>query len=199
MSAPSYGTDGTVTARYTPNDNHTLQLRYRFRLKQRDVAEGYLLLSGDLLNEWTHRLRLQWSGTFTPTVTCQALAEGCIVQAETLSVGTMGSLQATCSPTLGPHALRLATGLTAFHADYAARLYGYERGLLYAYNYQMYYGTGLRGYLLLQYSHKGLPRLTATAKTGATCYFDRESIGSGAAMIPAPHREDIQLQVRYTF
>lgn len=199
VSAPSYGTDGTVTARYTPNDNHSLQLRYRFRLRQRDVAEGYRLPSGGLLNEWTHRLRLQWSGTLTPTITCRALAEGCIVQAETLSVGTMGSLQATCSPTLGPHALRLATGLTAFHADYAARLYGYERGLLYAYNYQMYYGTGLRGYLLLQYSHKGLPRLTATAKTGATCYFDRESIGSGAAMTPAPHREDIQLQVRYTF
>ena len=119
--------------------------------------------------------------------------------AESTAMGTIRSVQATYAPTLGPHELRLSTGLTAFHADYAARLYGYERGLLYAYNYQMYYGTGLRGYLLLQYSHKGLPRLTATAKTGATYYFDRESIGSGAAMTPAPHREDIQLQVRYTF
>ena len=89
--------------------------------------------------------------------------------------------------------------LAAFRADYAARLYGYERGLLYAYNYQMYYGTGLRGFLLLHYSHKEAPRLTATAKLGATRYLDRATIGSGAAMIDAPHREDIQLQVRYTF
>ena len=199
VSAPSYGTDGAVTARYTPNDYHSLQLRYRFRLKQRDVAEGYLLPQGGLLNEWTHRIRLQWSGTLSPTLTCQALAEGSIVQAETLSTGMMGSIQAIYSPTFGHHALRLATGLTAFHADYAARLYGYERGLLYAYNYQMYYGTGLRGYLLVHYSHKEAPRLTATAKLGATRYFDRNAISSGAAMIDAPHREDIQLQVRYTF
>jgi hypothetical protein len=63
----------------------------------------------------------------------------------------------------------------------------------------MYYGTGCRGYLLMQYSHKEAPRLTVTAKLGATRYFDREAIGSGATMIDASHKEDIQLQVRYTF
>ena len=199
VAAPSYGTDGVVNARYTISNGHTLQLRYRFRLKQRDVVEGYRLLDGALFNEWTHRLRLQWNSTLTPLLTCQALIEGCLVQAETLSIGTMASAQATYSPTLGHHALRLSAGLTAFRADYAARLYGYERGLLYAYNYQMYYGTGLRGYLLIQYSHKETPRLTATAKVGATHYLDRNTIGSGATMIDACHREDVQLQVRYTF
>ena len=119
--------------------------------------------------------------------------------AESTAMGTIRSVQATYAPILGPHELRLSSGITAFCADYAARLYGYERGLLYAYNYQMYYGTGLRGYLLLHYSHKEAPRLTATAKLGATRYLDRATIGSGAAMIDAPHREDIQLQVRYTF
>ena len=119
--------------------------------------------------------------------------------AESTAMGTIRSVQATYAPTLGPHELRLSTGLTAFHADYAARLYGYERGLLYAYNYQMYYGAGLRGYLLMQYSHKSAPRLTATAKLGATRYFDRDAIGSGATMIDACHKEDIQLQVRYVF
>jgi hypothetical protein len=95
--------------------------------------------------------------------------------------------------------LRFSTGLTAFRSDYATRLYGYEQGLLYGYNYQTYYGTGLRGYLLVQYSHKSTPRLTATAKLGETKYLDREAIGSGASLIGASHREDIQLQVRYTF
>ena len=111
----------------------------------------------------------------------------------------MGSVQATYSPTLGYHELRLSGGLTAFRADYAARLYGYERGLLYAYNYQMYAGSGLRGYLMVQYSHKRAPRLTGTAKWGTTHYLDRSTIGSGAAMIDACHKEDVQLQVRYTF
>lgn len=199
VSAPSYGTEGTASVRYTPNDSHNLQLRYRFRLKQRDASNGYLLPHGGLLNEWTHRLRLQWHGTLTPTLTCQALLEGCLVQAETTSVGTAMGIQGSYSPTLGAHALRFSAGLTAFRADYAARLYGYEQGLLYGYNYQTYHGTGLRGYLLVQYAHKHAPRLTGTAKLGATRYFDREALGSGAAMIAANHKEDIQLQVRYTF
>ena len=199
VSAPSYGTDGMVSARYSINDKHNLQLRYRFRLKQRDVGDGYSLPEGGLLNEWTHRLRMQWNAAFAPQLACQALLEGCFVQAETISAGAMGSVQATYSPTLVHHELRFSSGLTAFCADYAARLYGYERGLLYAYNYQMYAGNGLRGYLLMQYSHKEVPRLTGTAKWGATYYFDRSAIGSGAAMIDACHKADVQLQVRYTF
>ena len=199
VSAPSYGTDGVVNAHYVVNDHHKIQLRYRFRLKQRDVNEGYRLPNGGLLNEWTHRLRLQWSGVLTPMLSCQTMIESCFVQAETPSVGTMGSVQATYSPAWGSHELRLSGGVTAFRADYAARLYGYEQGLLYAYNYQMYYGTGCRGYLLVQYRHKEAPHLTATAKLGATRYFDRSTIGSGATMIDACHKEDIQLQVRYTF
>ena len=119
--------------------------------------------------------------------------------AESTAMGTIRSVQATYAPTLGPHELRLSSGITAFCADYAARLYGYERGLLYAYNYQMYYGTGLRGYLLVQYSHTKAPRLTGTAKLGAIRYLDRDAIGSGATMIDACHKEDIQLQVRYIF
>ena len=199
VSSPSYGTDGVVNAHYVVNSNHRLQLRYRFRLKQRDVSEGYRLPNGGLLNEWTHRLRLQWSGMLTSTLSFQTMIESCFVQAETSSVGTMGSVEASYSPVWGSHGLCLSGGLTAFRADYAARLYGYEQGLLYAHNYQMYYGAGCRGYLLIQYSHKAAPRLTSTAKIGATHYFDRDFIGSGAAMIDAPHREDIQLQVRYTF
>lgn len=199
VSAPSYGTDGIVNAHYVANDNHKIQLRYRFRLKQRDVSEGYRLPDGGLLNEWTHRLRLQWSGVLTPTLSCQMLIESCFIQAETPSVGSMGSVQATYSPTFASHELRFSGGITAFRADYAARLYGYEQGLLYAYNYQMYYGKGCRGYLLMQYSHKEAPRLTATVKLGTSYYFDRSAIGSGATMIDACHKEDIQLQVRYTF
>ena len=146
-----------------------------------------------------HRLRLQWSGTLSPTLTCQALLEGCLVQAETTSVGAMMGIQGSYFPTLGAHALRFSAGVTAFRADYATRLYAYEQGLLYGYNYQAYYGTGLRGYVLVQYAHKRAPRLTGTAKLGATRYFDREAIGSGATLIDACHKEDIQLQVRYTF
>lgn len=199
VSAPSYGTDGQIMTRYTINDDHSFMLRYRFRLKQRDVAEGYRLPHGILLNEWTHRIHTEWEGALSPTLSMRALLEGCLVTAEKRSAGYMVSIQTNYSPSFGHHSIRLASGITYFQTDYASRIYSYERGLLYAYNYQMYYGNGLRGYLLASYTHRKAPRLTCTAKLGSTYYFDRATIGSGATMIDACHRENIQLQVRYTF
>ena len=196
VSAPSVGTDAAATLRYTLSDNHAFTLRYRYRLKQRDASEVY---TPSLIDTHTHRIRLRWDGTLTPVFALQTILEGCAVQAEKLSTGYMMGLHGLYSPTLGFHSWRIGSGFTFFHADYAARLYGYERGLLYAYNYQTYYGTGMRGYLLIQYSHKKQPRLTVTGKLGSTYYFDRSTISSGAAMIDACHREDVQLQMKYVF
>lgn len=198
VSAPSYGSDGAITARYSTNSSNLL-LRYRYRLKQRDATEGFYLPEGGLVNEWTHRLRLQWDSSPLPTLTYQAQIEGCLAQCETQSSGFLFGINASYKPATKTHELRLSSGLTYFHADYAARLYGYERGLLYAYNYQSFYGTGLRYYLLLQYNHKRMPQLILTGKLGASYYFDRTTIGSGASLIEANHREDLQLQVRYKF
>ena len=199
VSAPSYGSDGNITLHYTGNDSQSLMLRYRYRLKQRDVASGYRLPEGGLLDEWAHRLKLQWEGSPTHTLSIKIQAEGCLVTAETRSTGYMGNIQAAYEPITGVHLLSISGGITAFSTDYATRIYGYERGLLYAYNYRMYNGRGIRSYLLLQYAHKQAPRLTITAKLGHTHYLDRDAIGSGAAMIDTNHQEDIQLQARYTF
>ena len=199
VSTPSYGTDGVINIDYTKDYSHTFSLRYRYRLKQRDVAEGYRLPNGGLLNEWTHRLKAQWEGTLTPTLSFKIQAEGCIVTAETLSTGYMGNIQTAYEPTFGKHTLRISGGTTIFNTDYATRLYGYERGLLYAYNYRMFNGSGIRSYLLLQYTHKEAPHLSATTKIGSTYYFDRTTIGSAATLINSNHQEDLQLQIRYTF
>lgn len=111
----------------------------------------------------------------------------------------MGNIQISYTPTFDLHALNCSSGITAFCTDYASRLYAYERGLLYAYNYRMYNGRGIRSHLFLQYAHKQAPHLTITVKIGATYYFDRSLISSGAATINSNHQEDIQLQARYTF
>lgn len=195
VSAPSYGTDGNATLRYAKAADN-LMLCYRYRLKQRNATEGHHLPDGKLLNEWTHRIRLQWKHLFTPILSMSAQAEGCMSLAETLSVGHMANIHVSYEPSFGNHALRIASGVIGFDADYAARLYAYEQGLLYAYNYHTFQGRGMRGYLLLQH---GCRHLTATAKIGTTRYFDRNSIGSGANAIDASHQEDLQLQIRYTF
>ena len=199
VSAPSCGVDGQVAARYVITDDHQVHLRYRYRMKQRDVAEGYTLLQGTLLNEHTHRLRLRWESAFTTQFSGQVTAEGCLVQSEMVSSGCAATVQATYSPRIEQHAWCISSGATYFNTDYASRIYGYERGALYAYNYHMYAGRGWRCYLMVQYSYKEAPRLSATAKWGTTRYLDRSAIGSGATLIEASHREEMQLQIRYTF
>lgn len=199
VSDSSHGTDGAITINYTKDSSQNLMVRYRYRMKQRDVAKGYQLPDGGLLNEWTHRLKLQWEGAPTPTLSFKTQAEGCLVTAETTSFGYMGNIETIYKPACEAHDLRLSCGLTLFRTDYATRIFCYERGLLYAYNSQTFYGNGARASLFFQYSHKKIPHLSAAAKAGATFYFDRSTIGSGASMINAKHKEDIQLQVRYTF
>lgn len=199
VSAPSVGTDAATTWRYTLIEGHTLTLRYRYRMNQRDPSGEHPQQQGTLLDEHIHRLRLRWDGELTSAFTCHATLERCGVRGETYSTGYLSTLHGAYSLTRGAHSLNLGSGIALFRADYAARLYAYERGLLYGYNYQMYYGTGARGYLLVQYSHKDAPRLTATGKVGTTYYTDRTTISSGAALIDACHREDIQLQLRYVF
>ncbi len=200
VSQPSQGADAMLMACYDISEGHQLQLRYRYRMKQRDVAEGYRLLQGGLVSEHTHRLRLRWAGKIASQYSCQLTGEGCMVQAERLSAGYMGSAQLTYEPSsTAQHTFRISGGATVFSTDYAARIYGYERGALYAYNYQTFYGKGCRSYLLMQYSHKSAPRLSCMVKLGATCYLDRTVIGSGAAAIENNHREDLQLQLRYTY
>lgn len=199
VSSPSYGMDGIVTMHYAVNEKESLSLHYRYRLKQRDIAEGYRLPNGGLLNEWTHRLKAQWGTMLTPTLSIKMQTEGCAVTAETLSIGYTGSLQVTYELTFGKHSLRISSGGTAFKTDYATRIYGYERGLLYAYNYQMFYGDGIRSYLLLQYRHKQTQRLTTAIKIGSIYYYDRSTIGTNANLITSNHKEDIQIQIRYAF
>lgn len=199
VSAPSYGADAMAAVRYSVSDNHLLQLRYSYRLKQRDVADGYTLLEDVLVNECTHRLRLRWEATLTPLFSCQATAESSVAQAEKFSSGYMANFQATYASLGMRHTWRVSGGVAAFLTDYATRIYSYERGALYAYNYQMFYGKGWRGYLLVQYGHRAMPNLSALAKVGSTFYLDRTTIGSGAAMIADNHCEDVQLQLRITF
>ena len=199
VSSPSYGMDGVVAIYYTMNERQGLTFQYRYRLKQRDIREGYRIPNNGLLNECTHRFKVQWETAPTTTLSFKAKTESCIVTAETLSIGYMANIQASYEPTFSKHSLRISNGITLFQTDYASRIYDYERGLLYAYNYHMLNGSGIRSYLLAQYKHGQIQRLTTAIKIGSTYYYDRSTIGTNANLITTNHKEDIQIQIRYAF
>ena len=81
--------------------------------------------------------------------------------------------------------------------NYDARVYQYERSLLYDFSMPAYYGHGIRHALMLLASVG--QRLVAVIKCGTTNYFDRSTIGSGMQQIRHSSMTDVLLQLRYKF
>jgi len=82
-----------------------------------------------------------------------------------------------------------------FHTDdYDARVYGYERGLLYTFYSPSFSGEGLRYSVHLRMDLG--KTLMVIAKFGHTYYFDRDVISSSNEQIAGKSKADLQLQMR---
>ncbi|MBR4230436.1 MAG: hypothetical protein IKR83_06965 [Bacteroidales bacterium] len=169
-------------------------MRYAFRQKERNIPYGtaneYELeptvrhqLQGTLLGEWG-----RWSTESRIAVSRfesagSGLQRGWIVAQQARY--TWKAFQATAAACL-------------FDVDgYYARIYLNESYLQYNFNMPMYYGQGFRCHLLLKYNIT--ERLAIGGKYAITHYFDRTSVGSGAAQTEGPDRQTLYLQVRWRF
>ncbi|MBP3757963.1 MAG: helix-hairpin-helix domain-containing protein [Prevotella sp.] len=81
--------------------------------------------------------------------------------------------------------------------DFSTRVYCYERGMLYSFGFQSYYGHGIRYSLLAQYAPSR--RLALMAKAGTTNYFDRSTVGTGLQQVAHSSLTDVELQLRWRF
>jgi hypothetical protein len=96
------------------------------------------------------------------------------------------------------HWLEVFASIAYFHTDdYDSRLYAYERGMLYGFNFPMFYGEGIRYWLMAHVSL--LKNLKLTAKIGTTNYFNRSSIGTSYQEIAHSSMTDAELQLRFKF
>ena len=87
--------------------------------------------------------------------------------------------------------------LSYFNTDtYDARIYTYEPTLLYSMGMIGNAYHGVRAALLV--SANILRNLSVSCKVAVAKYFNRDSIGSALELIDRSHREDIQLQFRYS-
>ena len=92
--------------------------------------------------------------------------------------------------------LRLNAGGGYFLTEgYDSRVYLYEHGPLYTYNFSQFYGEGIRYWLMVRAAVG--KRLMLTAKIGVTDYFDRSVIGSGYQQIEASSQCDLDIQLRW--
>ena len=84
-----------------------------------------------------------------------------------------------------------------FDADILARLYTYEKDVLFSFNTQSFAGEGMRYYFMIKV--KPIPNLSLRGKWAQTIYFDREVIGSGAEMINNSHKTQLTIQLKLNF
>ena len=186
ISLSSHTWDHLLQTTYTRKD-WTFSARYRLRMKQRDNED-----KSALVNLWEHRGRL--SADYASS------KWGFRTQLD----GGYGAYNNEWGMMLSEHLsytrnwLRLNAGMGYFHTDsYDSRVYLYERGPLYTYNCNQFYGEGIR-YWLMARANIG-QQLMLTAKIGMTDYFDRTTIGSSYQQIAASSQTDLDVQLRWKF
>jgi hypothetical protein len=193
---PSWGLDTRLVSEYTPRPwlSTSLQLR-----AQREAAgaerqgPGRRRLAA-LRPSTRQSARLQTEYTFTEGVTLRTRIQGSRVRDDgERAVGVLLAQGLRLTPV---ESVRLDARLAVFDTDgYPARIYAYERDLLYSFSVPVLYGQGQRSYVLAQY--EPIPSLTIEAKYGVTWYPHRRTIGSGLTATEGPRVRDVRLQIRW--
>lgn len=94
--------------------------------------------------------------------------------------------------------INASLSLGYFHTDdYDSRVYSYERGMLYAFNFPVFYGEGIRytGMIRADISRN----LMVQARLATTNYLDRSTIGTGYQLIAHSSMTDLDIQLRWKF
>lgn len=187
-SLASHAWDNMLTMTYTPG-NWTFYARYRYKMRERDTSVDYVMKY-----KKEHKIRLSAaynSGAFS----AKTQGDMSRVSHEESSKGWM------VTQTLGytyRKWLKLNCSFSYFDTDdYDSRVYNYEKGLLYSYNNNAYYGNGIRYSLMLR-SDIG-SHVMLTCKIGTTDYFDRDHISSSYQQINHSSKTDLQVQLRLKF
>jgi hypothetical protein len=81
--------------------------------------------------------------------------------------------------------------------DYNTRIYVYEKTVLYGFSLPLYYGQGMRNYILLQY--KVNKNIDIWLKLARFDYRNTNSISSGLNEIHGNSKTDVTMQVKYDF
>ena len=168
---------------------------YRYKRRERDVTGtgGEVILP-------THHHKVRWRADWRPAAAWQLCTT--VDYNHFHSQGLRGSQGWQCTQRVGyawtGFPCTVSVQGTYFHTDdYDARVYAYEKGLLYTFYTPSFSGRGCRWSAHVRCD---LNRwFTLLAKLGQTVYTDRREIGSGRDLIPGNKKMDLQMQLRMKF
>lgn len=197
VSDSSDGLDLLCQLKYTPSDRIAWQLRYRMKTKQKDVKVSST--ATELYYYTTQQVRIQNQLALSSVLTLKSTASfnAAFNPAGDNSYGYGLSEIISWKENRKSIHPRMDFSLSYFNTDtYDARIYTYEPTLLYSMGMIGNAYHGVRAALLV--SANILRNLSVSCKVAVAKYFNRDSIGSALELIDRSHREDIQLQFRYS-
>lgn len=196
VSDKSHTWDNLLQATYRLSPLLTLNSRYRIKMREEDYNDKEAK-SKYLIDKTEHRMRLSlvyanthWQAKTQGDAAYIVYPDG--LAGKPKSFGWMMSQNVAYTNTY----LSASANIAYFHTrDYNSRLYTYENGTLYTFNFPMFYGEGMRSAMLLR-SNIGT-HLIILCKVGATKYFDRKKISSSYQQINSSWQADMDLQIRW--
>ena len=197
VSAPAVGTEYAVRVDWTdPREVVAFYVRFRSQHREADFRVGHEAALHPLVRR---RLRMQM--TYTPAAdwTFRTALDFSYQRSVNTSVvrGQMLSESIGWRPDKRPFRIDFFAAL--FHTeDYAARIYSYEKNLLYSFGTSLLYGRGVRLSGII-YCRPISRHLTLSAKLGWTHLFTGNTVGSGLEAVEGPNRTDVHAMLRWTF
>lgn len=209
VSNSSYAFEWAAQATYTKNKSTSVSFKYKMKAKQKDFkiksngGNGAPGADGKTVTVlgWrtTHNAKITLRHSIAPAWTLRANAAAVINTSNAASAETGFAFGGNMRWKKPNGKAWVDMGATGFFTDsYGARVYTYEASLPYSFGFTSFFYKGMRTTLAaslpLMQGH-----LTLNTKIGSTIYFDRTAIGTGLDKINATHKEDMQVQVKWTF
>lgn len=172
----------------------TLTLRYADRRQERNVPYS---TETTYIYETTMRRQLQ--ATLLYNTGCWTFnTRAALTRFESVGSGNQTGWALAQQARYSRRNVQATMALSLFNVDgYYARIYLSESYLQYNFSMPALYGHGLRYHAVLRYSP--CRNMTLAAKYALTHYFDRTTVGSGAAATEGPNRQTLYVQMQWKF
>ncbi|WP_336528722.1 helix-hairpin-helix domain-containing protein [Bacteroides acidifaciens] len=195
VSKSSCGTDGLFQATFTPRANLSMDLRYRYKQKERDLTGSKGTLTLPIFH---HQLRYRLNYSLGDVLSSRTTLDYNHFHSQDRAADKGYQVTQMISSQLPWTRLFADVQGSYFSTDsYDSRTYASEKGLLYTFYTPSFQGHGFRCSIRLRYElNKHWLFIT---KFGETVYLDRKEIGSGNDLIHGNKKADIQMQLRIKF
>lgn len=195
ISKPSRGVDGLFQATFTPHNNLTMYLKYRYKQKERDLTGSKENLTLPIFH---HQLRYRLNYFYGDVFSCRTTLDYNHFHSQDRAASKGYQITQMMSSQLPWTRLSADVQGSYFSTDdYDSRVYVSEKGLLYTFYTPSFQGRGFRCAVRLRYEPN--EHWMFITKFGETVYLDRNEIGSGNDLILGNKKADVQMQLRIKF